>query len=484
MIPLLNDTTRRFTTRDNLGITGATTSLQSELCPVINTVTPRAFYWPFMVWNYYEYLRNTEQQNRTVRDFDKYFLKRNDYFFVLGNLLSSQPDQYNLVGKDNTWDDIKPNKTAYNYNEDYFVSRYGGMQYYNAGCDTLGYITSVDNLGNKYSFPLITEGIGKPLALAFEDAVKDTEYYKNYRLHGDQVPVSVLKEWGKRVNLSMNHLGECKKLLKKSFFDPVNNQRLHNQTLIDSAELIRLVYKSNRNPSVEQMRELIYQTYYEQKIAGSLPESVIGISISWEAVVARQYMAFALEIIWKSLLLNLSDPISMDDWIDNTISSSIFSEIELDDCVQDIINNFNCSSSEIEELLRAGRGASGRFETLFENALIVLFSIYNRYKNRDDVNPLLIKYGEDVSIITLVEKIDSFMSGTVEELLRFFAEKWVLKRHLDVARNKMYYGRDAFYFYTESDFCILKRNDANPDFPGLRLMQLMQVMRDLDMFNE
>ena len=70
MIPLLNDTTRRFTTRDNLGITGATTSLQSELCPVINTVTPRAFYWPFMVWNYYEYLRNTAPEDIASELFD------------------------------------------------------------------------------------------------------------------------------------------------------------------------------------------------------------------------------------------------------------------------------------------------------------------------------------------------------------------------------------------------------------------------------
>jgi hypothetical protein len=48
----------------------------------------------------------------------------------------------------------------------------------------------------------------------------------------------------------------------------------------------------------------------------------------------------------------------------------------------------------------------------------------------------------------------------------------------------MYYGRDAFYFYIENDVCFLKRNDAKPDFPGLRLMQLMQVMRDLGMFYE
>jgi hypothetical protein len=484
MIPILNDTTRNFTTRDNLGITGATTSLQAELCPVINTVTPRAFYWPFMVWNYYEYLKYTEQKNRSVADFDKPFLKRNDYFFVLGNLLSNQTDQYNLVGKDNTWYDIRRDKKTYDYNVKYFVSRYGGMQYYNAGCDTLGFITSVDNAGNKYMFPLLTESIGKPLAIAFEDAVKDTEYYKNYRHHGNQVPVDVLIEWGNRVNLTMNHLEECKRLLKKSLFEPVNNQRFHNNTLIESSELLKYVHKSNRNPTIDQIRHLLYQDYYEMRLKASFPEGLISIGKSWEAVVARQYMAFALEIIWKSLLLDLSNPITMNAWIDYSIEESTFNTINPSSRVKDVVSHFKCNSKEIEELLRSGRGSSSRHEFLFENSLMVLFSLYNRFKNRDDIDPLLISYGEDISIINLVKEIDLYMDDTVESFLRFLTEQWVLKRHLEVARNKMYYGRDAFYFYIENDVCFLKRNDAKPDFPGLRLMQLMQVMRDLGMFYE
>ena len=159
MIPILNNNSRKFTTRDNLGITGATTSLQAELCPVINTVTPRAFYWPFMVWNYYEYHLYATPGEKSVNDFNANFLKRNDYFFVLGNLLSKQPDRSNLVGKDKTSDDIRYNKESYNYNRDYFVARYGGMQYYNAGCDTLYCITSEDNDDNRYSFPKATKPI-------------------------------------------------------------------------------------------------------------------------------------------------------------------------------------------------------------------------------------------------------------------------------------------------------------------------------------
>ena len=68
--PKLNKTGYNFTARDNLGIEGATAGIQADLCPVINTVTPRAFYWPFMVWNYYDYHVNYKTENKTSSDFD------------------------------------------------------------------------------------------------------------------------------------------------------------------------------------------------------------------------------------------------------------------------------------------------------------------------------------------------------------------------------------------------------------------------------
>ena len=55
--PRLNDRTTKSTERDNLGITSIQASMQDELCPVVTTVTYRAFYWPFLVWNYYDYIK-------------------------------------------------------------------------------------------------------------------------------------------------------------------------------------------------------------------------------------------------------------------------------------------------------------------------------------------------------------------------------------------------------------------------------------------
>lgn len=41
--PRLNNIAKNFTTRDSLGIEGAATSISADICPIVNTVTPRAF---------------------------------------------------------------------------------------------------------------------------------------------------------------------------------------------------------------------------------------------------------------------------------------------------------------------------------------------------------------------------------------------------------------------------------------------------------
>ena len=53
--PRLNNISRNFTTRDSLGIEGVATSISAEICPIVNTVTPRPFYWAFITWCYYDF---------------------------------------------------------------------------------------------------------------------------------------------------------------------------------------------------------------------------------------------------------------------------------------------------------------------------------------------------------------------------------------------------------------------------------------------
>ena len=201
--PVFNTLDKRFTTRDSLGIEGVATSISAEICPVVNTVTPRAFYWPFMVWIYYDFYRYSGIKERSYTAFDSY-LKRQDYFFVLSVLLTPGSDQENLVGKQQSQLDLDTNAAGpYPYNPKYFKTRFGGMQYYNAGCISMGYIIDQDPETQKYySLPKLTKE-GEKMALAFENKIKDTAYFREYRRNDKAVPRDVLIEYGHVINIGL-----------------------------------------------------------------------------------------------------------------------------------------------------------------------------------------------------------------------------------------------------------------------------------------
>ena len=71
------------------------------------------------------------------------------------------------------------NATMYKYDNKYFQSKFGGMQYYNAGCLTMGFITDEDNEGNYFNLAKLTKENGEPMALAFESVIKEVLLTRN-----------------------------------------------------------------------------------------------------------------------------------------------------------------------------------------------------------------------------------------------------------------------------------------------------------------
>ena len=211
--PLLNNIKRNFTSRDSLGIEGTDASIQAELCPIVNTVTPKAFYWAFITWIYYDLYRYSGIKERTVSAFDQY-LKRQDYFFVMAKLLNPDRADGNPAGITQAEIDLE-NDGPYPFNPSYLQVTYGGMQYYNAGCQTMQFITLEDDKGTTFSFPKLTK-LGEEMALAFEDVIKGTTYYKEYRKNDEPVPRAILEEYGKTINYSLNGFVKCKLILRHS----------------------------------------------------------------------------------------------------------------------------------------------------------------------------------------------------------------------------------------------------------------------------
>ena len=486
--PQFNYVDIRFTTRDSLGIESETASMQAELCPVVNTVTPRAFYWPFMVWNYWQYDIKTSQSNeiRNKECFDKDFLKKNDYFFVLATLLTtSAGEQKNLVGKDKSQKNLDDDPIGpYKYDEKYFQSTFGGMQYYNAGCFTLGFITDRDNTGVIYKFPVITRDYGHPLAEAFDDVIKNTNYYKKYKsVDNCEVSKEELIEYGNFIKFNLDGFDKCKKLLRDRLFGQPESTFLYKSNLIESANYLKIIHdKYGLVLDTKVMREILFDDFSPTGKYGNICDqnSKLGKIIKdWEVVIGRGYFTIAIEIIWQYILDFLGKTISMtkEEWIKESLNNAQFKDINLENNVCSIINKFNFGFDERESLITTG---NKKLNNNIENAIKLLISLYNRFKDRTDINDYLIKRGS-ISLMDLINLVDNYKIKTIRDFVVYIIDNWIIKKHIEVATRKLYEGRDGFFFEV-IDNNYYQKSTTTPDFQRLRMVALMQVMEDLDMF--
>ena len=148
--------------------------------------------------------------------------------------------------------------------------------------------------------------------------------------------------------------------------------------------------------------------------------------------------------------------------------------------ISNFIDECNYSFLEREELVLRGAGNSSNIDSNIENAIKVIFSIYNRFKNREDLNKSYLEYGDDVSIASMIRLVDEFVDLKIKEFVAHIMKNWIVERHERVALNKMSGGRDG-YFIERIDNMYIRRATVSPEFQGIRLIQLMQVMKDLDM---
>ena len=136
---------------------------------------------------------------------------------MLSQIIAKSPDE-GLSGVTIATEDYNNNQEGpYVYNSRYLAAAFGGMQYYYAGIISMDFIRDNEN-GNAYAFPKLTTK-GEKLALAFQDVIKDTEYYRHYRKTEAPVPKTVLEEYGRVINLNLNGFYTCKEILKNRLFE-------------------------------------------------------------------------------------------------------------------------------------------------------------------------------------------------------------------------------------------------------------------------
>lgn len=479
--PRLNNISRNFTTRDSLGIEGVATSISAEICPIVNTVTPRPFYWAFITWCYYDFYNSCEPKDRSSDNVYKY-VKMQNYFLALASEINNTNGSNGFTGSDTIRSRVDLNQELFSYDDKYLVTILSNMGYYLAGLYTMGFITDIDcETMNKFKYPHLTPE-GKKLAEAFEKVFSNTRYYKDYRRKVTGIPRDVLIELNSKININLDGFDEAKNILIDHLFNKKNQKKL-----IESHNYMKFIFKYYKPEkfNTAKCRQLFYD-YFSPRSDNkySYPEELKEIIDSWEIVVGRQYFTSGLEMIWKYMLENLNSPNPYKKWFNDCLNNSKF-EFKLTDKLSSIISLCNYSFSERENMIFDARSRNGNHESNIENGIKILLSVYNRFNNREDFSndcKNYYNYGMDNSSISLNEYfkcVEEYKDKTIEEFIKYIMYHYLLNQHMNTAFEKMLHGRDGYYVEKiENEYS--RKEYFGLDFQGIRMVQLAMVMQDLN----
>lgn len=479
--PRLNNISRNFTTRDSLGIEGVATSISAEICPIVNTVTPRPFYWAFITWCYYDFYKYCEPKDRSSDNVYKY-VKMQNYFLALASDINNTDGSNGFTGADTIRSRVDLNQNTFSYDDKYLVTVLSNMGYYPAGLYTMGFIIDSDpETLEKYKYPHLTKE-GEKLALAFESVFSQTKYYKDFRKAGMNIPKEVLIELSQSININLNGFDEVKKILIDHLFNKESQKKL-----IEAHNYLKFIFKDYKpeNLNTAKCRELFYDyfsPYSDNK--HTYPEELQEIINNWEIVVGRQYFTSGLEMIWKYMLENLNSPKLYREWFNDCLNNSKLT-FNMNDKLSTIISSCNFSYSERERMIADARSKSSNHELNIENGIKIIISVYNRFNNRDDFSKdskNYYNYGMDNNSISLNEYfklVEEYKDKTIEEFIKYIMYYYLLNQHMNTAFEKMLQGRDGYYVEKiESEYSRKEYFDL--DFQGIRMVQLAMVMQDLN----
>jgi hypothetical protein len=113
-----------------------------------------------------------------------------------------------------------------------------------------------------------------------------------------------------------------------------------------------------------------------------------------------------------------------------------------------------------------------------------MLDVYKKMNNRDDFNDFhykLLSLGgrEDISIKYWIRKVEEYKDKTIQELLIFIIENFIIDQHYKTAFEKMYTTNNkTFHFNLEENELHWLKNDR-PTFNGIRVIQGKTILEDL-----
>lgn len=510
---------------DMLGVEGAAQSYQQWLIPGIISTTDHARYYSFYAWVLYRYI-HSQTGNRLMQNFLGKYYKRHEVALILGayshhidgNFVRGLTGAGNNYSKVRSWWDTSD---PVSLDTNYFQNELGGFgQYYITAMFVMGIIGDSEN--PSWVYPLTHRG--EALAIAYENSIKKTRYFKRLLDAGQLESLSHkdAANYGNAGCICSQALsqGEDLSLLREAFFrfDQTEDDSPHKRRRFALAVSLDLVRSAKGKFNRDMLRPALYLGEYAPGVLYQPTPELEEWAFRWKMVAVRHQYTFGLQAIWGAFILHLrttNGGLSLSDfmeWAKKTLGSESFDaplgdylgglckEVGLADDWKKSHSGFNNAcrqSTELDEysLYLEADANPDDSETLLTVGVRSLLQFYLRFlglnqQPRDEWSEMVER--ERLPISSFFEFVGENLAkeSSLGQWLEHLNKEFILSQHEFVALEKMrYQNYDTFKFYYREGRFYWPFN--SPDYwrepirlAGNRLNQAISILLDLGLVQE
>ncbi len=329
----------KITTRamDPLGMSRVSGRITNELLTGITTMTSRARYYSFYIWNLFDV--NKDSDIERTDQFTRAFYNRERVFMMACIAHQHSTDDVKLdhssilgsIRGQRVW---RESSNRIRMTFPFLANRLGGYGYY--------YRSSLANLGlTKYKNGRDTvTDLGKKVALSFEKSIEDLNYSRN--INRNSITKKYLSRIGERSCLCLLPQKIRERILLQDIFFGLIKEAQNNYYAKKRKDTLSLILyctqQGNKYGINIDDREFINYTYFQQMsndkrcVHVDLPDPLINIKEHWRMFAVHDYFSYACESFLSGFLTMLDihrrfDTSQLFEYVDNESASESVSSL-------------------------------------------------------------------------------------------------------------------------------------------------------------
>ncbi|MCC6955204.1 MAG: hypothetical protein IT316_00330 [Anaerolineales bacterium] len=298
--------------RDDLGIETLGEAILADLLPGINNQTSRARYFSFWAWVLRDFIRDTDLTHNQAAFYE--WLRRREDALILAYLAHgcNSGAAGTEIGSD-VWANGEQNAYPLGWKSLKSVDGGAYQLYYRGALLETNVIRRIDEDAHDN----LTREVGLPLADAYEQAVKETDYVKRY-LDASQLRKSDIEEYARHGCLCLLKDNDLeRRRLIDTFFRFDSPDVFAVKRLATLCFFLDAIRQSEGQPlSQADFRATLYFWSYGNHHPYLPTGNFLEPAQRWRAFQLRQYFVYAVESHWGLFLHRIQNSrMSEDDYI-------------------------------------------------------------------------------------------------------------------------------------------------------------------------